>query len=68
MLLDEAAFQNKCFKLTGGHNIFKIPNILYHAVDLGCMFVHTAEIAADTVFQRLCLTDIDNLPLLSFMI
>ena len=63
ILLDEAAFQHQRLKLAAGDDIFKVPYILHHAVDLGGMLVNAAEVTADAVFQGFCLADVDDLPL-----
>ena len=63
ILLDKAALQHQRLKLAGGDDVLEVPDVLHHAVDLGRVLFHAAEVAAHPVFERLGLADIDNLPL-----
>ena len=59
MALDEAVFQHQRLELRGGNDDVKIVDMADHGGDLGQMVA--AEIAGDTVLQRLRLSDIDDL-------
>ena len=61
VLLDQAAFKHKRLELAVRYDGVKIVYMADHFVHLGMVLFHRAEIAADPVFQRLGLADINNL-------
>ena len=65
MLLDKAAFQHQGFEFAVGEDIFKVLHVADHLADFFVVILFTATILADAVFQRLGLSNIDDLPCLA---
>ncbi|MNP28462.1 hypothetical protein D3C76_1214270 [compost metagenome] len=58
MRFDQITFQDKCFGITSGYNILKIPNFRNQSLRLAIMTA--CEIRSDSVLEHFGLSDVND--------